>query len=451
MSESLARLLTETLASGSWLVYAILFLSGVVTSFTPCTYPVLPLTVGAIGGLSRGSRLRGFSLSVALVLGMAFVYAVVGTVFAALGMQFGALWGSGWVVYLIALFFILMSLFLLDVFSFPTFGVFEGLRSRVDARKSGWLGMLLVGGVSALIVGPCTGPILAVILGYITLSLSSSTGFAFWAQVLNSGFQFFLFGLGQGTLIVLCGTFAGFLAVLPGSGAWLVQVKKAFALMILLASTLLLVYVGQGTDFPDLISLLASLEAPTAFQEEETSRSQISEFEISEENISEEAVLGEELLEEGVSDAEISETEEPSEPALAFPPDFTLKVLGGENFRLSQMRGNKAVVLIFFATWCPACMAEVPEINKFAELVKDDDILVFGVNFRQTESVLRQFQTRREVKYSILLDADGSVASAYGVTGIPHIVGVSRKGVPIYRGIHLPPDRKAFIESLLTE
>ncbi|HNT35052.1 MAG TPA: redoxin domain-containing protein [bacterium] len=427
MSQWISQLLTETLEAGSWLSYIVLFGSGVITSFTPCTYPVLPLTVGVIGGMAGGSRMRGLFLSVLLVLGMAFVYAVLGTVFAALGMQFGSLWGNGWVVYLIGLFFIFMGLFLLDVFTFPSIAVFEGLRAKLDARKTGWIGVFAVGGVSALIVGPCTGPILAVVLGYITLSLRSTTGVAFGMQALNSGMKLLAFGLGQGALIVLCGTFAGFLAVLPRSGAWLVQVKKAFALLIIVGASLLLVYVGQATDFPDLIGLLASLET-TAPSEEQMP------------------------LDLDVSAEEPATLDEDEAPELddSFAPDFSLRVLDGSEFRLSQVRGSKAVVLVFFATWCPSCMAEVPMINEFTEQIKDKDILVYGVNFRQKEDILRQFREKREVQYSILLDTDGVVARDYEVTGIPLIVGVSKKGSVVYRDHHLPENRSAFVQSLLT-
>ena len=68
-------------------------------------------------------------------------------------------------------------------------------------------------------------------------------------------------GRGQGSLIFLCGTFSGLLGYLPKSGRWMVRVKKGFALLVLAGASLLFVYVGQSTDFPRLIDLLARLEA----------------------------------------------------------------------------------------------------------------------------------------------------------------------------------------------
>ena len=84
--------------------------------------------------------------------------------------------------------------------------------------------------------------------------------------------KLFLFGLGQGTLILLAGTFTGFLSKLPRSGQWMDKVKKGFALAVMLAASLMLVYVGQATDFPDLsriISGAGGAEAPVVRSSDE--------------------------------------------------------------------------------------------------------------------------------------------------------------------------------------
>jgi len=260
MSDWLTTMLDNAVSSGSVLVYILVFAGGVVASFTPCTYPVLPLTVGYVGNAAGGKKSRGFFLSLALVFGMALAYAVVGTIFAALGMQFGAVWANGWAVFAIAWFFILMSLFLMDVFPFPAPKFLQNLRAKTGNRQ-GLFGAVVVGGVSGLVVGPCTGPILAIVIVAVSTTLKEASGLGFVLQLLNGGFKLFLFGLGQGALILLCGTFAGLLAYLPKSGKWMLTVKKTFAMLVLAGASLLLIYVGQATNFPDLTRLLAETES----------------------------------------------------------------------------------------------------------------------------------------------------------------------------------------------
>ena len=263
MSQWLTQMLSDAVASGSLMLYVLVFVGGLAASVTPCTYPVLPLTVGYIGNTAGGSKGKGFLLSLALVFGMALVYAVVGTVFAALGMQFGAIWANGWAVFAIAWFFIVMSLFLLDVFTFPVPKFLQRLQGQ-GGRRQGVLGAFLVGGVSGLVVGPCTGPILAIILVAVSTTLRQAEGLGFVLQALSGGLKLFLFGLGQGALILLCGTFAGLLSRLPKSGQWMVTLKKGFAMLVMAGASLLLVYVGQATDFPSLTQFLADTESVAA-------------------------------------------------------------------------------------------------------------------------------------------------------------------------------------------
>lgn len=271
MTQWLTQVMAEALTSGSVFVYILIFAGGVVASFTPCTYPILPLTIGYIGGAAGGRRGRAFLLSLALVFGMALVYAIVGMIFAAVGVQFGALWANGWAVFAIAWFFLLMSLFLLDVFTFSMPGWMQQLQSQNTERGDVW-GAILVGSVSGLVVGPCTGPILAMVLVAVATTLHETSGVGLLGAALAGGLKLFLFGFGQGALIILCGAFAGFISRLPKSGQWMVTVKKGFALLVMIGATLLLVYVGQATNFPDLTRLLA-VGRTTAGEEKQVSPS----------------------------------------------------------------------------------------------------------------------------------------------------------------------------------
>src|SRR5208337_4116105 len=83
--------------SSPWLAICLSFAGGVLASFTPCTYPMMPITVAFIGGKANGSKRKGFLLSIFYVLGMSIVYSAL-AVFAALtGQLFGSLTANPWV------------------------------------------------------------------------------------------------------------------------------------------------------------------------------------------------------------------------------------------------------------------------------------------------------------------------------------------------------------------
>ena len=79
MTGDLASSLETSLRSAPLMAYAVAYLSGLLVSFTPCIYPVVPVTVAYISTQSGGSRLRGFTLSLVYVLGTSFTYTVLGS------------------------------------------------------------------------------------------------------------------------------------------------------------------------------------------------------------------------------------------------------------------------------------------------------------------------------------------------------------------------------------
>jgi thiol:disulfide interchange protein len=325
--------------------------------------------------------------------------------------------GKGFVLYGVAFFYLLMGLFLLDLFRLPSPQFFSRLQVK-SANSKGILGAFVIGGVSGLIVGPCTGPILAVALGSIALMLRDVQGSAYALQVAKGGFLLFLFGFGQGALILIAGSFTGFLSRLPKAGAWMETVKKGFALSIIVASTLLFVFVGQNTDFPSLTRLLASPSSPTASAPMPA--------------VSKESQLP-------------AKEDSSANPA----PDFTLASLDGPQVTLSSYRGRKGVVLVFFATWCVPCMKEVPAIKRFTETARKERIEVLAVNYKQQMDIVERFTQSNKVNYRILLDAEGTVTEErYGIKGLPHLVGVDATGKIVYRGIDLPADEDEFMRNL---
>jgi thiol:disulfide interchange protein DsbD len=248
--QSLSNVVSAHLAHGSVLAIGAAFLLGVFVGFTPCMYPVLPITVAYIGSIARGRRLDGLFYSSIYVLGMALVYATIGIVVAVAGGVVGGLWNNGWVLLALANLFLVLALWQLGVVHIPVPQFVRGSESR----RGGIWGALGVGAASGLVVGPCTLPGLTAVITLIGSSVRSGSA----GSLVFGAAAMFAYSLGLGSLIIVCGTFSGFLANLPRSGQWLNVIEKAFAVLMILAAEFFLIYLGQNANFPLLSSLVGS-------------------------------------------------------------------------------------------------------------------------------------------------------------------------------------------------
>ena len=247
ITESLGNAVSNALQTGSLLAVGIAFLFGVFVGFTPCVYPVLPLTVSYIGSISRGGKLNGFLFSLVYVLGMALVYCAVGVTTALAGGFLGSLWSNGWFLLALANFFILLALWQFGVIRLPV----PQFLQRGGSRKSGMLGALGVGAAAGFVVGPCTLPGLAAMVTLIQKGAQEGT----FRSVLFGASVMFAYSLGMGSLVLICGTFSGLLASLPHSGKWLSVIEKLFAILMILIAEFFLIYLGQSAQFPFLSGL----------------------------------------------------------------------------------------------------------------------------------------------------------------------------------------------------
>jgi len=222
------------LQAGSPLAYVVAFLGGLLVSFTPCTYPIMPVTVGYIGSRGKGSRGRTLMLSGVYALGMAVTYAALGMAAGLTGSLFGEVSANPLSYLAMGNVCILLSLSLFDVFQLPT--PTFGYRLDGAGRRAGGIGgAFLVGALSGVVVGPCTAPVLGGLLLYV-----GSSGHPVFGATLM-----FVFALGMGIPVVALGAFTGLVAGMPRSGAWLVKLKRGFAVLLLLAGEYLLLEAGK--------------------------------------------------------------------------------------------------------------------------------------------------------------------------------------------------------------
>ena len=216
---TLADRITDSFAKSALLAYVLVFVGGILASFTPCVYPMIPITVAVIGAGSAGSRSRGFGLSLIYVLGIAITYSVFGAAAAGTGKAFGSFTQTFPVLLGIGL--------LLGVLGVSMFGFFEiqppAFLARLQSKRGqGLIGVLLMGVVTGLVASPCLGPVLLALLAWIAKTGDVFRGFSL----------LFVFALGMGLLLVAIGTFAGALTALPKSGRWMVRVKDLLGLVL---------------------------------------------------------------------------------------------------------------------------------------------------------------------------------------------------------------------------
>ena len=216
-SNALVSVLEQYLQTGSAVAVVVVFAAGVLTSFTPCVYPMIPVTVTFIGGSSGGNRRRAVVLSAVYVLGMALIYSSLGMIVALTGSTFGRITRSPWIYGSVGVLMVLFGLMMLGWINIPIPGFVANVQSK-GVQKGGYFGALLMGMAAGFVAAPCTAPVLFALLAFVAKS----------GQVLWGGLLLFSFALGLGFLLMLLGIFSGLLTSLPAAGKWMDHIKKAF-------------------------------------------------------------------------------------------------------------------------------------------------------------------------------------------------------------------------------
>lgn len=201
----------------------LLFAAGVLTSLTPCVYPMIPITAGIIGGSAGPGARRGrvAALTAAYVTGLATLYATAGLIAGLSGQLFGTLAASWWARGLIAGLLTVFGLAMLDVIPVP---IPRRLLDRVAGLKGGSVpAVFLLGATSGLVAAPCGAPAFAAVLTWVSTTGSGTLGFVY----------LFVFSLGMTTLLVAVGLSAGLATRLPAPGPWTLWIKRAGGILLL--------------------------------------------------------------------------------------------------------------------------------------------------------------------------------------------------------------------------
>lgn len=205
------------LKDASILAYIAAFLGGILTSLTPCIYPMIPVTIGIIGSQAIEKKNKGFFLSLTYVLGIATTYSVLGVISSLTGRLFGEIATSPIANLIMGNICILLGLSMFDVFFLPSFAF------KFKIKGAGLIKIFLLGILSGLIASPCITPILGVLLSYV----ATRQNILFGASLL------WTFSLGMGLLLILVGTFTGIFVNLPKPGMWMIAIKRLLAIFLI--------------------------------------------------------------------------------------------------------------------------------------------------------------------------------------------------------------------------
>ncbi|MEL7312455.1 MAG: protein-disulfide reductase DsbD [Pseudomonadota bacterium] len=219
-----SRLATLISEGNILLVLGTFFGFGLALAFTPCVLPMVPILSGIIAGEGDNvTPVRGFSLALLYVLGMALTYTIAGALFALAGQQAASTFQQPWIIATFAGLFVLLAL--------SMFGMFElqmpsAIQTRIanisNNQKSGTaVGAFIMGALSSLVVTACVAPPLVA-----TLAVIGETG-----DIVRGSLALFAMSIGMGTPLLLVGASAG--RLLPKAGMWMERVKQAFGFIML--------------------------------------------------------------------------------------------------------------------------------------------------------------------------------------------------------------------------
>ncbi|GAC1650593.1 MAG: hypothetical protein NVS4B3_09610 [Gemmatimonadaceae bacterium] len=219
----------------------ILFAGGVLTSLTPCIYPMIPITAAIVGGQSategppgEARRVRPLALTLTYVTGLALVYSALGLFAGLSGTIFGAVSSNPWLYFAMANVLVLAALSLLDIVPIRMPAVLLQRASQAGAGGR-FGGVFVMGAVSGLVAAPCSAPVMAAVLTWVTATKSALLGFVY----------LFAFSLGMCTLLIFVGISAGAVHRLPRAGTWMLTVKRIFAAIMIGVAEYYLIKMGE--------------------------------------------------------------------------------------------------------------------------------------------------------------------------------------------------------------
>jgi len=409
------------------------FLQGLLSFFSPCVLPLLPLYIGYLSG---GTAVKGedgkihYKQSKVLVHTLFFV-AGVSFAFFLLGLGVSAVGGffhshQAMFARVGGILVMLFGLYQLGIFGTSSvLGREHRLPFQLDRLAMSPVTALLMGFTFSFAWTPCVGPALTSVLLMAASAATRSQGFGL-IGVYTLGFvlPFLFVGLFTTRLLELFRKYRGVVRY---------TVKIGGILMVLMG---ILMFTGKMNDVTGYLSRISGTQVPRTERMEEGTVAEKAEAD----NEGESTESGTGGPESTAASEEASGETAPAETAADARPvipavDFELEDQYGNIHRLEDYRG-KTIFLNFWATWCPPCKAEMPDIQKLYEKSAtegEDAVIVLGVaapNMGQegSEEEIAAFMEEKGYTYPVLMDTEGELFASYGIMSFPTTFMIDRDG-----------------------
>lgn len=378
------------------------FFQGLISFFSPCVLPLVPLYIGYLAGGAKSTDENGvvryrratvMRNTVFFVLGVSFTFFMLGLGFTALGQFFSS--NRAIFARVGGILIILFGLYQLGIFSSRTLSSEHRLPLRLDKLSMNPAVAFLFGFTFSFAWTPCVGPALGSVLIMASSASSSAKGFLL-IGVYTLGFilPFLAVGLFTGTLLDVFRKY---------QKAVRYTVKAGGVLMILMG---VMMFTGWMNGFTGYLSgISGSVTDASSASSESSAASQSTS--------------------ESTETPEPAESERPKIPA----PDFTLTDQFGNEHTLSDYKG-KVVFLNFWAVWCNPCRREMPDIQKLYldHGENSGDVVVLAVTMPDANTDPADFMNDKGYTYPSVIDESGDVMAQYGVSAFPTTFMIDRDG-----------------------
>ena len=404
-----------------------IFLQGLLSFFSPCVLPLLPLYIGYLSG---GTAVKGedgrmhykqskvLLHTVFFVTGVSFAFFLLGLGVSAVGGFFHSYQAmfarTGGILVM------LFGLYQMGIFGISSvLGKEHRLPFRLDRFAMSPVTALLMGFTFSFAWTPCVGPALTSVLLMAASAATKAQGFVL-IGVYTMGFvlPFLFVGLFTTQLLELFKKCRGVVQY---------TVKIGGILMVLMG---ILMFTGKMNDVTGYLSRISGTQVSQTESMEESTVPEKAEAD-NEGGSTEPGTGGSESTTAEEASGETAADARPVIPAV----DFELEDQYGNIHRLEDYRG-KTIFLNFWATWCPPCKAEMPDIQKLYEKSStegEDAVIVLGVaapNMGQegSEEEIAAFMEEKGYTYPVLMDTEGELFASYGIMSFPTTFMIDRDG-----------------------